>query len=92
MSALGATAVTFPDDKNPKKQRANLDWSTSKTVTVRVSYLAHCGIPLARFFMCDSGRSLASGLGSIDSLAKLGVKPHQSLDQLVVADALEADQ
>jgi hypothetical protein len=60
--SYGATAVTFPESPGSKKMRDNLSWSGNDEVTVRVSYLAHCGIPIARFFMCDSGRSLLAGV------------------------------
>ncbi len=65
--SYGATAVTFPNKASgskkkkssaSKKQQSSLTWKTGDDVTVRVSYLAHCGIPIARFFMCDSSYSL----------------------------------
>ncbi len=60
--SYGATAVTFPDKPGSDKMKPNLRWTKEQEpVTVRVSYLAHCGIPIARFFMCDSGYSLAIG-------------------------------
>ena len=59
--SYGATAVTFPEAPDSEKNRASLSWSDNEDVTVRVSYLAHCGIPIARFFMCDSGHSLFLG-------------------------------
>lgn len=60
--SFGATAVTFPEGPGSKKNRASLSWSDNEEeVTVRVTYLAHCGIPIARFFMCDSSHSLFLG-------------------------------
>jgi hypothetical protein len=60
--SYGATAVTFPEAPDSKEMRRGLSWGDNEEVTVRVSYLAHCGIPIARFFMCDSGRSLLAGV------------------------------
>lgn len=54
--AYGATAVTFPD---LDQQGEVIDASGVDELTVRVTYLAYCGIPVARFFMCDSGRALS---------------------------------
>lgn len=59
--SYGATAVTFPESPGSKKEKEPLVWQHEKPVTVRVSYLAHCGIPIARFFMCDAGHSLYFG-------------------------------
>ncbi len=59
--SYGATAVSFPKDNGSKEDKKPLVWTNSEPVTVRVSYLAHCGIPIARFFMCDSGASLWIG-------------------------------
>ena len=56
--SYGATAVTFPESHGSAKRKENLSWTHQQDVTVRVSYLAHCGIPIARFFMCDSSYSL----------------------------------
>lgn len=73
--SYGATAVTFleAEDSTERKDNGNqkgnkkrtekksLKWNHEEPVTVRVSYLAHCGIPIARFFMCDSSHSLHAG-------------------------------
>ena len=58
--SYGATAVTFPKAPGSSQERDSYTFTDNEEVTVRVSYLAHCGIPIARFFMCDSGRSLFS--------------------------------
>lgn len=64
--SYGATAVTFAEGPGSDKNKKDLSWShkagESEEVTVRVTYLAHCGIPIARFFMCDSSRGLAAGV------------------------------
>lgn len=60
--SYGATAVTFPEEPGSAKPKEDLTWGHQDEVTVRVSYLAHCGIPIARFFMCDSSYSLAANL------------------------------
>ena len=79
--SYGATAVTFPESPKSDKQRTNLSWSDGDNVTVRVSYLAHCGIPIARFFMCDSGRALLVGK-DID-LFQRGFRGHRTAQKRI---------
>ena len=63
--SYGATAVNFMDAPNTDvlvpTLGGRLNFDLEKPVTVRVNYLAHCGIPIARYLMCDSSHSLNSG-------------------------------
>ena len=40
----------------------SLDVPRDGQLTVRVNYLAHCGIPIARFLMCESSHKLGFGV------------------------------
>lgn len=62
--AYGATAVTFP--KEPGSDELTYNWAPGSEVTVRVTYLAHCGIPIARFLMCDKSTSMIRQKGAAD--------------------------
>ncbi len=61
--SYGATSVSFPLVAGSEKLRPFNVFTDDEPVTVRVSYLAHCGIPIARFLMCDSSHRLALGFG-----------------------------
>ncbi len=54
--AYGATAVTF--HKEPGSDERVAKWGPNENVTVRVTYMAHCGIPIARYLMCDKGNTM----------------------------------
>ncbi len=58
--SYGATRVTFPS--SPGADTFKSSWQDKEDVTVRVTYLAHCGIPIARFLMCDRSESLLLGV------------------------------
>lgn len=47
-----AVAVTFPEHPGASRLRDRFD--IDDDVTVRVTYLYHCGVPLVRYVMCDS--------------------------------------
>ena len=47
-----AVAVTFPEGPGATTLRDRFD--IDDDVTVRVTYLYHCGVPLVRYVMCDS--------------------------------------
>jgi len=55
-----AMAVTFPSSPSARTFRSS--WSNNSPVTVRVTYMFHCGIPLVARLMCDDYFSLASGV------------------------------
>ena len=65
--AYGATAVTFP--KEPGSDEVVYSWTPAPetNVTVRVTYLAHCGIPIARYLMCDKPSSIIPQSGWVDT-------------------------
>lgn len=58
--SYAATSVTFPAEPGADKLKTDGEFSRdgSPNLTVRVSYLAHCGIPIARFLMCDTSSEL----------------------------------
>ena len=68
--SYGATAVSFPMAPGSETMVANvsglLGIEQSKPLTVRVTYLAHCGIPIARFLMCESSHKLGFGIDTSD--------------------------
>lgn len=66
--SLAATSVTFPESPGSDRllefphEFEKGEGADAKPVTVRVTYLAHCGIPLARFLMCDRYKSIANNV------------------------------
>ncbi len=64
--SYGATSVSFPkapgSDEMLDDSFGALQIPSDKQLTVRVSYLAHCGIPIARFLMCESSHKLGFGV------------------------------
>lgn len=64
--SYGATSVNIilarGSTQVPVEVGGLLGIDRQKNVTIRVDYLAHCGIPIARYLMCDSGHSLRTGL------------------------------
>ncbi len=55
-----AVAVTFPT--RPGSTTYRTTFGAHEDITVRVTYLFHCGIPLANRYMCDDYASLATGI------------------------------
>lgn len=55
-----ATAVTFPDAPGSQQLLGPGD-SLGPRPTVRVTYLFHCGVPMARLLVCDRFVSLVTG-------------------------------
>lgn len=55
-----ATAVTFP--VTPGSSQLRTRFGESEQVTVRVTYLFHCGVPFVSRFMCDDLLALQTGL------------------------------
>jgi hypothetical protein len=70
-----AVAVTFPTSPGADATHSSHTFDANDDVTVRVTYLYHCGIPIAARFMCDSfldhlvGISLAAGEDLADAAA-----------------------
>lgn len=64
--SYGATSVNFPESPGSQTMLSSDDdrlrIPTDKQLTVRVNYLAHCGIPIARFLMCESSHKLGFGV------------------------------
>ncbi|MFW6031233.1 MAG: TadE/TadG family type IV pilus assembly protein [Myxococcota bacterium] len=73
------SAVTFPEEPGSDTFRSEV--GPNELVTVRVSYLFHCAVPLVSRFMCDSYAELALGLpleaygGVIDDVRNGDVDP-----------------
>lgn len=63
--SYGATSVNFMLSPNTDllvpTLGGTLGIERDRPLTVRVGYLAHCGIPIARYLMCDSSHSLNTG-------------------------------
>lgn len=64
----GAVAVTFPTGPGASTYRT--EFGRNDDVTVRVTYLYHCGVPLVRYLMCESVPSIRSGV-SLDAVYDL---------------------
>jgi hypothetical protein len=58
--ALGATGVSFPSEPGGATYRTT--WGPEDDVTVRVSYLAWCPIPIASWLMCQRLLSYYTGV------------------------------
>lgn len=75
---LIASAVNFPDAPNSDEILnlaedfdGTLDFNPRENVTVRVTYLMYCGVPLVNILMCDSFFSM-TGIGrALDELQRL---------------------
>jgi hypothetical protein len=64
---LAATAVTFPQAPGSETERTG-DYGPTDDVTVRVTYLFKCEVPIAAALMCDRLYELSTGL-PVDDLA-----------------------
>jgi hypothetical protein len=64
----GALAVTFPT--HPGADTFRTSFGRDDDVTVRVTYLYHCGVPLVRYVMCESLPSIKTGV-SFDAIEEL---------------------
>jgi hypothetical protein len=65
-----ALAVTFPE--RPGAQRFRSTFGANEDITVRVTYLFHCGVPLVSRLMCDDYGSLRTSIpeAALTDLAK----------------------
>lgn len=68
-----ALAVTFPE--RPGSSRFRSTFERDEDVTVRVTYMFHCGVPLVSRLMCDDYASLRTSI------------PNDALDELARATA-----
>ncbi|RMH36661.1 MAG: hypothetical protein D6689_22020 [Deltaproteobacteria bacterium] len=60
---MAAVAVTYPTKPGATTYRPTLPrFHPGDDITVRVTYAAHCGIPIARFLLCDRPVSLVTGV------------------------------
>jgi hypothetical protein len=64
---LAATAVTFPQAPKSEKARQG-DYGPTDEITVRVTYLFKCEMPIASAFMCDKLYELDTGIPINDAL------------------------
>lgn len=94
-----ALSVTFPE--RPSSRRFRTRFGPDEDVTVRVTYLFHCGVPLASWYMCDDylslrggvpraaledlARGTASGTASPDEIASMVRRVRQSRERLARA-------
>jgi hypothetical protein len=62
---LGAVAVTFPTSPGSEDTREE-PYAHGDEVTVRVTYLMRCNVPLASLLLCDSGLALLAGTAFLD--------------------------
>jgi len=63
-----AMAVTFPTA--PEATTLRTSFSNNDDITVRVTYLFHCGIPIAANIICDRYMSLRTGI-SLDAINRI---------------------
>jgi len=66
-----AVAVTFPE--RPGSDRFKERFGPNEDITVRVTYLFHCGVPIAKRWMCDDYLSLNSRLALFQT-SELGMR------------------
>jgi hypothetical protein len=65
---LGAVAVTFPTAPGSEEWRTD-PYAHEDEVTVRVTYMFKCNVPLASLLLCDSGLALFTGVTILDPAA-----------------------
>ncbi|HEY8428460.1 MAG TPA: TadE/TadG family type IV pilus assembly protein [Sandaracinaceae bacterium] len=81
-----AMAVTFPERPNATSYRTS--WEEGDTVTARVTYLFHCGVPLVNRMMCETyptlrlGPAAAMAEGIIEDLMSGRVDEALTLERL----------
>ena len=56
-----AMAITFPNGQGSSAYRTNFPGGRNTQITTRVTYLFHCGVPLANRILCESYGSLRLG-------------------------------
>ena len=62
---LGAVAVTFPTGPGADETKEG-PYAHGDEVTVRVTYMMRCNVPIASLLLCDSGLALLVGTAFID--------------------------
>jgi hypothetical protein len=75
-------AVTFPDRPGARSFRTR--FGSDDDVTVRVTYLFHCGVPLASWYMCDDYLSLRTGVprAALQDLARRSASGTATPDEM----------
>jgi hypothetical protein len=82
---LGAVAVTFPAAPGGDELRDE-PYAHGDEVTVRVTYLMRCNVPIASLLLCDSGLALWAGSAWLDpalywQFSRLGIsRPQRQAD------------
>lgn len=78
-----AVAVTFPTER-AGDDVTKTEWDVNDDVTVRVTYLFHCAVPLVNRIMCDDIVSLKTGvpLAAVQHLATRTASGDASLDEI----------
>lgn len=91
-----ALAVTFPTGPGQDSYRTEFD--EGDQITARVTYLFHCGVPLANRLMCESYPSLRLGAGAevvtqiMDGLADGSMSYDEAMERLRRVDEARARQ
>jgi hypothetical protein len=77
-----AVAVTFPTERGGTDFKT--DFEENEDVTVRVTYLFHCAVPLVNRIMCDDIVSLKTGvpLAAVQHLASRTASGDASLEEI----------
>ncbi len=80
-----AVAVTFPTERGGSEFKT--DYEDNEDVTVRVTYLFHCAVPLVNRIMCDDIISLKTGvpLAAAQHLMDVTSSGTASLDEISAA-------
>lgn len=80
-----AVAVTFPTERGGSAFKT--DYEDNEDVTVRVTYLFHCAVPLVSRIMCDDILSLKTGVpaAAAEHLANVTSSGTASLDEITAA-------
>ena len=90
---LGAVAVTFPASPGADEWREQ-PYGHGDEVTVRVTYMMRCNVPIASLLFCDSGLSLLVGTPLIDpglwwELRQFGRTPRNEQDVAEIIASVE---
>ncbi len=74
-----AVSVTFPEHSE-----ARFTVGKNENLLVRVTYLFHCGVPIAARYMCDDAPSIATGIAYQARMeyARMVMNGHYTVEQL----------
>ncbi len=80
-----AVSVTFPTRPGGRTFRSR--FGPDEDVTVRVTYMFHCGVPVASWYMCDDYLSLRTGIprAALEDLARVSSSSTASPDEIAGA-------